>query len=228
MKYNTNEGITTENIMFVIGKVLGASSPETSVDASTIIDTGISMDIWETYPRDGHDGHPVWPLLSQMCGIGGTGCNEEPYLHRANMRKGGQKRFFYWIDKSYRHEIVYQEDDCVADDGQRYESPIPRIQIDRTINPEIAEKAKAYLKERKNLDRPINYLLKAVNGEHTLTVQIVDDRFFNIQVTTENADRVLGCIPYCINFPAMAYTAIPGIQMVNNRKLANKWAEVSK
>lgn len=231
MNYNTYAGSLQEKIMFVIEDVLGATSQEKAVDLRTVVDTGIAMGIWEDYPRGSEDGHPVWPCVSVMCGIGSDTAvmnNEEPSLHRGYMRRDGNKRLFYWVDRTHEHEIVFQGDECIEDDGKKSTRTIPRIQIDRTINPEIAEKAKAYLKERHNLVRPIPYLLDAVNGHHTVTVHIVKNRFFTFPLDSQNPDKNLGLIPYCVDHPAMAESTIKGTQLIRSWKLYDKWAEVSK
>ena len=104
-----------DKIMYVIEKVLGAVTEDTAVCLEQVIEKGIELGITEDYPRGKEDGHPWWPRVSLMMGVGSryaVDANEEFNLHRVKMvkeRMPGQRTkasFFYWVDRRRRHESV--------------------------------------------------------------------------------------------------------------------------
>lgn len=99
-----------DKIMYVIEKVLNATSEKKAVTMRQVVDTAIKMGITEDYPRGREDGHPWWPHTAVMMGVGNN-CWEEFYLHRKKMhKKEGGCAMFYWVDRSHRHNTVAWSD----------------------------------------------------------------------------------------------------------------------
>ena len=99
-----------DKIMYVIEKVLNATSEKKAVTMRQIVDTAIKMGITHDYPRGRADGHPWWPHTAVMMGVGND-CWEEYYLHRKKMhKKEGGVAMFYWVDRSHRHNDVSWSD----------------------------------------------------------------------------------------------------------------------
>lgn len=98
----------SDKIMYVVEHILGAISPDTSVDMRTIVETGIEAGLTHDYPRGREDGHPWWPHTSVMMGVGENAENwEEIHLHRQMMSKNGKgKAMYYWVDRTRRHKDV--------------------------------------------------------------------------------------------------------------------------
>lgn len=69
----------------------------------------------------------------------------------------------------------------------------------------------------------IPYLFTTSQDKNYLTVRIVDDYFFRIPLTMENADRVMGLVKYFIHRPDYAWEEMPSIRQVRNPRLAAAW-----
>lgn len=98
----------SEKIIYIVNEVFGAKSKETSVSMEEIIEKGVELGMTEPYHSYGKGDHPWWPHTAQMMGIGeNVGENEEFFLHRTKMKKGGERvKMYYWYDRSKRHEVV--------------------------------------------------------------------------------------------------------------------------
>ena len=103
---NLNQMSENDKIMYVIEKVLNATSEKKAVTMRQVVDTAIEMGITEDYPRGREDGHPWWPHTAVMMGVGND-CWEEFYLHRKKMhKKNGGCAMYYWVDRTKRHKDV--------------------------------------------------------------------------------------------------------------------------
>ena len=213
-----------DKIMYVVNDILGANSPKNAVDMKTIIANGIDLGLAEPYPRNGHDGHPWYPRTSIMMGVGSetaVAANEEPYLHRDKMKRGcGRACFYYWVDKSHKHEIVTMDTE-IKRYGNTCEPVIPKVK--KTIDTELETKVADYCTKN-----GIKYIFGLQGNTHILTINIVGEYFFNIPITRESVDRTLGLIPYFLHRPDLAAEEVPGIQKMKNWKLVNRWNTLSK
>ena len=214
-----------DKIMYLVEDVLGATNPESSVSMKTIIANGIDLNLCDPYPRNGHDGHPWYPHTSVMMGVGSqtaVTANEEVYLHRDKMKKGrGRACFYYWVDRSHKHEIVTQDTE-VKKYGETSEPVIPKVKK-TTLDQELVSKVEEYCTRK-----GIRHIFGIQGKSHILTINIIGEFFFNIPITRETVDRTLGLIPYFLHRPDMATEECPGIQKVKNWKLQKKWTELSK
>ena len=212
-----------EKILYVVNDVLGATSPKTSVDMRTIVETGINLGLTEDYPRGREDGHPWWPHTSIMMGVGSPEAvlnNEEPYLHRDKMKKGHSRaRMYYWVDRSHQHDLV-TKDAKVKKYGKTTEVTIPKVR--HTVDTALVDKVANHpnLKNHK-------YLFGLQGGNHILTLHVTGDFFFNIPITTDSVDRTLGLIPYFYLRPDQLTTEVPGARITKNWKLRKNWDTIT-
>lgn len=67
------------------------------------------------------------------------------------------------------------------------------------------------------------YRLETVGDRNILTVHIVDYHFFQIPVTLDNVERVLGLMQYFLMRPEKAREELPSIRIVADWHLAQSW-----
>ena len=71
--------------------------------------------------------------------------------------------------------------------------------------------------------RNIRYLFETKMDRNILTVHIIDEYFFEIPLTLENADRTIGLVGYFIHRPEYAHEELPEIRKVWSRQLYRQW-----
>ena len=216
-----------DRIMYILEYVLGATSPETAAMMREIIDTGIAYGVTEPYPRTGDDGHPYWPRTSVMMGVGAdvaVEANEEPYLHRGILTNVKGRPYGYWVDRTHKHEVQSKSEKSESIQAIMRKIAKRKVyDLEECVNPIILEKAKKTLNKRN-----IPFILETKKGHNILTVQIVNENFFSVPITEENADRTIGLMSYALHRPDMASQEIPGIVMFKNYVLESKWKELTK
>ena len=213
-----------EKILYVVNDILGATSPKTSVDMRTIVDTGINLGLTCDYPRGREDGHPWWPHTATMMGVGSQTAvenNEEPYLHREKMKKGNSRvRMYYWYDRSHTHELV-TKDSKARKYGKASTPSIPKVRP--TMDTALADKVTSYLHSKGYHQ----FLFGLQGGNHILTLHVVDAFFFTIPISSQSADRTLRLIPYFYLRPDQLTTEVPGAKITKNWKLWDNWNKVT-
>lgn len=164
-----------DRIMYVISKIFNATSLETAVTLEQVIEKGIEMGLCETYPRGKEGGHPWYPHTSTMCGIhkDGTGnANYEQYLHRAFVKKEGNKSkvFVYWVDKSRKAEVI-----------GRNGKPVQRnSKVEEKKNPEITIKRKGTYTQNQ---------MEAKVKENPNKFMIVDNKLMSIKFILDHPEK---------------------------------------
>ena len=90
--------------------------------------------------------------------------------------------------------------------------------VARIEYPVLARKVKEELGRKK-----IPYLLRTQLYENILTVQVVNEYFFDIPVTLENVERVTGLMNYFLIRPDCAKKEMPEIRPRIDYGLAKSW-----
>ena len=132
-----------DNIVKII-KEFGAISKETAITLEQVIDKGIQDGLCEIYPRGGKDGHPWYPRVSLMMGVGSesnVANHEELYLHRYKAKKesDGKTCFFYWYDESKEHKSENRSKRTLKNKTSDYKTQ--NFQSERTLTAkELVEK----------------------------------------------------------------------------------------
>jgi len=111
-------------------------------------------------------------------------------------------------------------------DSRKQQAAELRKQKQRTIvlleNPLLRIKAEQALRPK-----GIPFLVEALATQNRLVIHIVNEYFFYIPLTQENADRRLGLVPYCLHRPDLAHEEIPDIKKVSDWGLARRWAALT-
>lgn len=71
--------------------------------------------------------------------------------------------------------------------------------------------------------RGIPFLFRTVLDENVITVQVVNEHFMEIPVTTGTVDRAVGLMRYFINRPECAREEMPEIRFLRDFSLAREW-----
>lgn len=73
----------------------------------------------------------------------------------------------------------------------------------------------------------IPFLVETLSARNYLVIHIVNEYFFYIPLTSENVDRRLGLVPYCLHRPDLAHEEIPDIRKLSNWGQARRWAALT-
>lgn len=127
-----------ECIMYIIKNVFGANSKETAVSLEDVINKGIELGYTEDWPID-HVGHPWYPHVSLMMGIGCESAvmeNEEKSLHRFKMRTDkGTMAYGYYVDNSSIHSTPNKKVNNVINRHHHVvHTPIRPVVVNETFN----------------------------------------------------------------------------------------------
>ena len=90
------------------------------------------------------------------------------------------------------------------------ENPLLRVMAEKALRP-----------------KGIPFLVEALATRNCLVIHIVNEYFFYIPLTQENAERRLGLVPYCLHRPDLAHEEIPDIKKVSDWGLARRWAALT-
>lgn len=146
-----------EKIMWLIGVYFNSKSEDDLISLKRVINKGIELGLCDDWPRNQHDGHPWYPRVATMMGVGGETAvhnNEEPSLHRAkrnfvDMDGENTNAYVYWVDTTKRHEIVRRGSVVVEGSGKTaIEHTIRRFEVNN-LSPLTVEQHRTYTVEQK-------------------------------------------------------------------------------
>ena len=119
-----------------------------------------------------------------------------------------------------RYEAEFQEARTILDKSVR--DSFNRYRKARTVavleHPLLRVKVEEELRKRK-----IPYLFETRMDKNILTVHIINEYFFEIPLTLETADRILGLVSYFIHWPEYAHEELPEIRKKWSRPLYKQW-----
>ena len=75
--------------------------------------------------------------------------------------------------------------------------------------------------------KKIPYMFRTCRDENILTVQVVNEHFFEIPITMENVEKATRLMSYFINRPDCAREELPDIRCRRNCQLAKEWRKVA-
>lgn len=76
--------------------------------------------------------------------------------------------------------------------------------------------------------RNIPFLFETRMDRNILTVHIINEYFFEIPLTLENADRTIGMVSYFIHRPEYAHEEMPEIRKKWSRQLYRQWDTLTR
>ena len=124
-----------------------------------------------------------------------------------------------------RYEAEFQEARTILDKSVR--ESFNRYRKDRTIAvleyPLLRVKVEEELRKRK-----IPFLFETRMDRNILTVHIINEYFFEIPLSLENADRRLGLVGYFIHRPEYAHEELPEIRKKWSRQLYQHWDTLTR
>ena len=134
--------------------------------------------------------------------------------NRLFMRNGQMDKYLAELDEVFN--IVEK------DLKERYFYHKQRYKIARIEFPVLELKVKEELGRKK-----IPYQFSTYRDENILTVQVVNEHFFEIPITLENVEKATRLMSYFINRPDCAREELPEIRRKVNYRLAKEWDKVS-
>jgi hypothetical protein len=168
----------------------------------------------------------------------------EADVHRAACLPGGEiaetlRYALEMVERQYMGRKVNAR--TKAETFARYEAEVREAQdlVEKSVREAFARYRKAHaiaLLEYPALQirtaealrkRKIRYLFETQMDRNILTVHIVNEYFFEIPLTLENADRTLGLVSYFIHRPEYAHEELPEIRKVWSRQLSRQWEKLT-
>lgn len=134
--------------------------------------------------------------------------------NRLFMRNGQMDKYLAELDEVF--SIVEK------DLKERYFYHKQRYKIARIEFPVLEMKVKEELGRKK-----IPYQFRTHLDENLLTVQVVNEHFYEIPVTLENVEKATRLMSYFINRPDCAREELPEIRHRVNYRLAKEWSKVA-
>ena len=134
--------------------------------------------------------------------------------NRLFMRNGQMDKYLAELDEVFN--IVEK------DLKERYFYHKQRYKIARIEFPVLEMKVKEELGRKK-----IPYQFRTHLDENLLTVQVVNEHFYEIPVTLENVEKATRLMSYFINRPDCAREELPEIRHRVNYRLAKEWSKVA-